>query len=57
MIEDKSLRKIIEETPPENGIFWTDFPLYNAEIVGNVLAKLVEENVILLSAHYSEGRT
>jgi len=47
MIEDKPLRQIIEEIPPGNVIFRTDFPQYNAEFVGNVLAKLVEENLIL----------
>ena len=47
MIEDKPLRQIIEEIPSGNVIFRTDFPQYNAEFVGNVLAKLVEENLIL----------
>ena len=46
MIEDKPLRQIIEETPPGNVIFRTDYPQYNAEFVGNVLAKLVEEGNI-----------
>ena len=47
MIEDKPLKQIIEEIPPGNVVFRTDFPQYNAEFVGNVLAKLVEENLIL----------
>ena len=47
MTENRPLRKIIEETPPGNVIFRTDFPQYNAEFVGNVLAKLVEENVVV----------
>ena len=47
MIEDKPLRQIIEEIPPGNVIFRTDYPQYNAEFVGNVLAKLVEEGLIL----------
>ena len=47
MTENRPLRKIIEETPPGNVIFRTDFPQYNTEFVGNVLAKLVEENVVV----------
>ena len=47
MIEDKPLRQIIEEILPGNVICMTDFPQYNAEFVGNVLAKLVEEGLIL----------
>ena len=47
MTEDRPLRQIIEETPPGSVIFRTDYPQYNAEFVGNVLAKLVEENLIL----------
>ena len=47
MIENKPLRQIIEEAPPGSVIFRTDYPQYNAEFVGNVLAKLVEENLIL----------
>lgn len=47
MTEDRPLRRIIEETPPGNVIFRTDFPQYNTEFVGNVLAKLVEENVVV----------
>ena len=47
MVEDKPLEQIIEEIPPGNVIFRTDFPQYNAEFVGNVLAKLVEEGIIL----------
>ena len=47
MTEDRPLRQIIEETPPGSVIFRTDYPQYNAEFVGNVLAKLVEENVIV----------
>ena len=41
MTENRPLRKIIEETPLGNVIFRIDFPQYNAEFVGNVLAKLV----------------
>ena len=47
MTEDRPLRRIIKETPPGNVIFRTDFPQYNTEFVGNVLAKLVEENVVV----------
>ena len=43
MTKDKPLRKIIEKTSPGNVIFRTDFPQYNAEFVGNVLTKLVED--------------
>ena len=47
MIEDKPLRQIIEEILLGNVICMTVFPQYNAEFVGNVLAKLVEEGLIL----------
>lgn len=47
MTEDKPLRQIIEETPPGNILFRTDFPQYNAEFVGNVLSKLVDDGVII----------
>ena len=47
MTEDKPLRQIIEEIPPGNVLFRTDFPQYNVEFVGNVLTKLVEDNVIV----------
>ena len=47
MKENKPLRQIIEETPPGNVIFRTDYPQYNSEFVGNVLAKLVGEGLIL----------
>ena len=47
MTEDKPLRQIIEEIPPGNVLFRTDFPQYNVEFVGNVLTRLVEDNVIV----------
>lgn len=47
MTEDKPLRQFIEDTPPGNTIFRTDFPQYNAEFVGNVLSRLVTDGVVV----------
>lgn len=47
MIENRPLRQIIEEAPPGSVFFRTDFPQYNAEFVGNVLTKLVDDQVIV----------
>ncbi len=47
MIESRPLRQIIEEIPPGNTFFRTDFPRYNAEFVGNVLAQLVEAGAVV----------
>ena len=47
MTEDRPLRQIIEEIPPGSVLFRTDFPRYNAEFVGNVLSKLVEDGIII----------
>ena len=54
MTGDRPLRQIIEEVPPGNVFFRTNFPQYNAEFVGNVLTKLVDDQVIVKTVCHSD---
>ena len=47
MVGIKPLIQLIQDVPEGTVIFRSDYPQYNAEFVGNVLSRLVEDGTIL----------